>query len=119
MRKEDYQYTMTDDNDNLKRLERNIESQSDNIFRILSTIRSQLKFKHNSLQNKIYNVESQLYGMPKKEMELTRLNRMFNLNEKYYTMLIEKKTQYAISKAGFTMDNMMLQYPPTGNLYTS
>jgi tyrosine-protein kinase Etk/Wzc len=111
IKKEDLSYSMTDDNDQLKRLERNLDTQSENIFRILTTIRNQLKFKKNSLQDRIYQVESQLYGIPAKEMELSRLNRMFNLNEKYYTLLIEKKTQYAISKAGFTMDNMVLQSP--------
>lgn len=111
VKKEDYQYSMTGQNDNLKKVERNIDTQTENIFRIIASIKNQLKFRRNSLQEKILGVESKLYGVPQKEMELSRLNRMFNLNEKYYTLLIEKKTQYAISKAGFTMDNMVLQAP--------
>ena len=95
----------------MKKINKNIAAQNDNIFRIISTIKDQLKFKKGSIQDRIYQVESQLYGIPEKEMELSRLNRMFNLNEKYYTLLIEKKTQYSISKAGFTMDNMVLQAP--------
>ena len=77
----------------------------------LLSLKEQLKFKKSSLQDRIYNLESQLYGIPEQEMELSRLNRMFNLNEKYYSLLIEKKTQYSISKAGYTMDNMTLQEP--------
>ncbi|MFT4601087.1 MAG: tyrosine-protein kinase Etk/Wzc, partial [Arenicella sp.] len=111
VKKEDLTYSVTENNDRLKKATRNIDSQIGNIFRIISTVKDQLKFKQQSIQNRIYKVESQLYGIPEKEMELSRLNRMFNLNEKYYTLLIEKKTQYAISKAGFTMDNMVLQAP--------
>mgnify|MGYP000297769221 CR=1 FL=1 len=44
-------------------------------------------------------------------MQLSRLKRKFNLNEKYYSLLIEKRTQYEISKAGYTMDNLILQEP--------
>ena len=109
--KEDLGYSVTESNDKMKKLNRNIDAQNDNIFRVISTLKDQLKFKISSLEDRIYQVESQLYGIPEKEMELSRLNRMFNLNEKYYTLLIEKKTQYAISKAGFTMDNMVLQAP--------
>jgi capsular exopolysaccharide synthesis family protein len=111
VRKEDLSYSVTPDNDILKKVESNIASQSDNIFRILKSIKNQLKFKRNSIQQKIFEIEGKLYGIPEKEMELSRLNRMFNLNEKYYTLLIEKKTEYAISKAGYTMDNMILKAP--------
>jgi len=111
IRKEDLSYSVTPDNDILKKVERNITSQSENIYRILMSIKNQLKFKRNSIQRKIFEIEGDLYGIPEKEMELSRLNRMFNLNEKYYTLLIEKKTEYAISKAGYTMDNMILKAP--------
>ena len=49
--------------------------------------------------------ELQVYGIvgiPEKEMELSRLERLFLLNEKYYVLLLEKKAQYSISKEGFT-----------------
>ncbi|MBD3638504.1 MAG: polysaccharide biosynthesis tyrosine autokinase [Crocinitomicaceae bacterium] len=109
--KEDLSYKIQPEHPDLKKAESRVDKQVKNILRILNTIRSQLNFKRKSLEKRIYKVESELYGVPAKEMELSRLNRMFNLNEKYYTLLIEKKTQYSISKAGFTMDNMVLQAP--------
>ena len=109
--KEDLAYEITDDHSSLQKIERRIKNQTENIHRTLETINEQLKFKKNTIQEQIAVVKGKLYGIPAKEMELSRLNRMFNLNEKYYTLLIEKKTQYAISKAGFTMDNMVLQAP--------
>ncbi|MEX1003149.1 MAG: polysaccharide biosynthesis tyrosine autokinase [Crocinitomicaceae bacterium] len=109
--KEDLSYSVTSDNETLKRVERSILAQTENVNRIIASVKNQLKFRRNNIQNRITKIQNELYGIPEKEMELSRLNRMFNLNEKYYSLLIEKKTQYAISKAGFTMDNMVLQAP--------
>jgi len=113
---EDLTYSVTGENDRLVKARKNVEAQVKNIQRILTTIESQLTFKRQIVQSKITQVTGELYGIPEKEMELSKLNRRFNLNEKYYTLLIEKKTQYAISKAGFTMDNMVLQSPTTAVL---
>lgn len=109
--REDASYSMTETSDQMKKINRSIESQNQNILRIIGTIKDQLGYKRNNLQTKISSLETQLYDMPGKEMELSHLSRLRDLNEKYYTLLIEKKTQYAISKAGFTMDNMVLQAP--------
>ena len=114
--KEDMSYDVTSQHEFIKKLNRKIDSKSDNIKRSISSLKEQLKFKKNNLQDRIYTLESTLYGIPEKEMELSRLNRMFSLNEKYYSLLIEKKTQYSISKAGYTTDNMVLQAPSSATL---
>lgn len=111
VQKEDASYIITESTDQYKKIVRNIDTQNKNIYRIIESLTSQLSYKRKNLQDKLMGLEAQLYDVPATEMELSRLNRMFNLNEKYYTLLIEKKTQYAISKAGFTMDNMVLQAP--------
>jgi capsular polysaccharide biosynthesis protein len=35
--------------------------------------------------------------------------RLFSISEKYYTMLLEKKTEFSISKAGFVSQNVVLE----------
>ena len=35
--------------------------------------------------------------------------RLFSISEKYYTMLLEKKTEFSISKAGFVSQNVILE----------
>lgn len=114
--REDASYNVTADNDIIKKINRKIEAKTDNILRSITTVKDQLRFKRNNLQERLYSLEGELYGVPQKEMELSRLNRMFNLNEKYYSLLIEKKTQYSISKAGYTIDNMVLQAPSSAGL---
>lgn len=114
--REDISYKVTGDNDIIKKLNRKIEAKTENIKRSISSVKEQLRLRKGSLQDRIYKLESELYGVPQTEMELSRLNRMFNLNEKYYSLLIEKKTQYSISKAGYTTDNMVLQAPTSGGM---
>lgn len=116
IQKEDASYSVTDKNDRIKTLNRAIDSKRTSLFRTISSIRDRLNFQRNVLQDRVNNLEAQLYGIPAKELELSRLNRVFDLNEKYHTLLIEKKTQYAISKAGYTMDNLVLQGPSEARL---
>lgn len=111
VKREDATYGMTEENDALKKLNINIDIQIETINRTVSSIKKQVKTKRDGIQDKILELESKLYGVPEKEMELSRLKRKFNLNEKYYSLLIEKRTQYEISKAGYTMDNLILQQP--------
>jgi len=114
--REDISYAMTNQNDNIKKLDINIDIQIQTINRTIKSIKKQIKNKIDALRRKISELESQLYGVPAKEMELSRLKRKFNLNEKYYSLLIEKRTQYEISKAGFTMDNIILSQPSNSQL---
>ena len=111
VKQEDASYGMTEENDALKKINTNVDIQIETINRTIQSIIRQVKGKRDNIQKKINELESKLYGVPAKEMELSRLKRKFNLNEKYYTLLIEKRTQYEISKAGYTMDNLILQQP--------
>src|SRR5688572_5060429 len=46
---------------------------------------------------------------PEDEVEFSRLNRLYSISEKYYTMLLEKKTEFAISRAGYVSKNIILE----------
>ena len=46
---------------------------------------------------------------PDEDMEHARLMRLFSISEKYYTMLLERKTEFSISKAGFVSQNVILE----------
>ena len=111
VKKEDATYMMTEKSDQYKKIIQSVESQNKNIINTVSKLSDQLNYKRKNLQAKILSLHSQLYDVPAVEMELSGLNQMLMINEKYYTLLIESKTQYEISKAGYTMDNMVLQAP--------
>jgi len=114
--KEDASYKLSSENETLKKLETSIDNQIETIERTLVSIKSQVKSRKEGISQKINILESQLYGVPEKEMKLASLNRNFDLNEKYYSLLIEKRTQYEISKAGYKIDNLVLYEPSVARL---
>ncbi|MGV6861492.1 MAG: polysaccharide biosynthesis tyrosine autokinase [Putridiphycobacter sp.] len=116
VRKEDASYGMTEENAEIKKINTNIDIQIQTINRTIESVKKQVKSKRDGIQNKISELEAKLYGVPEKEMALSRLKRKFTLNEKYYSLLIEKRTQYEISKAGYTMDNLILEAPTVPQL---
>ena len=63
------------------------------------------------LQGKIGEYEGEYMKLPATRMELNRLKSMQDLNEKYYSILTEKKAQYAISNAGYAPSSRILSPP--------
>ncbi|MDX1349936.1 MAG: polysaccharide biosynthesis tyrosine autokinase [Putridiphycobacter sp.] len=109
--KEDASYQFTDENEILRNLNTNIDAQVETIIQTLKSVKLQVSSRKEGLKKRLQILEGQLYGVPAKEMELAGLRRKFNLNEKYYSLLIEKRTEYQISKAGYIVDNNVLQSP--------
>jgi capsular exopolysaccharide synthesis family protein len=67
--------------------------------------KEELKSQLNEIGSTIGGVAS----LPENALEYARLQRSFSINERYYMLLIEKKTEYSISKAGFVSENVVLQ----------
>src|SRR5690606_21540009 len=74
-----------------------------------------LNIRKEFLESKIEEYEANFGTLPKKELEYARLKRLFDINEKYYTLLLEKKTQYRISQAGYVPENRVLEQVISSN----
>ncbi len=97
---------------------------------VLEALTAAKEFMNNEmsqLDEKINELESSFNGMPSKDTQLNRLKRFYDLNEKFYLSLIEKKTDFGIAKAGTVPDFQVLQpanlptiaiSPQKGNIYT-
>jgi len=59
----------------------------------------QLTQRKNSLKGLIFKYTKSLETLPKQERDLTRLSRHFNVNEKVYSFLLEKRAETAILKS--------------------
>lgn len=62
-------------------------------------------------QKHIQEFEDAFSTLPSKETEFTKLKRFYNLYEKFYLMLIDKKAEYGISKAGTVPEFLILASP--------
>ena len=63
------------------------------------------------INNKILEEENTFYKLPSKETELTRLKRFYSLYEKFYLMLIDRKAEYGMTKAGAVAEFIVLAQP--------
>ncbi len=56
--------------------------------------------KLKKLNEKSRALEAQLASLPERRTEYNRLKRYYDLNEKFYLLLMDKKAEYGISEAG-------------------
>jgi tyrosine-protein kinase Etk/Wzc len=113
--KEDLLYKVTPENDMIQKIESRIQSRIQNINKIISVLKDRLKEKLKVVGTEISKLENQYYELPEKEMELSRLKNIQNLNEKYYTLLTEKQVLYSISNAGYASSNKVLNSASISN----
>jgi tyrosine-protein kinase Etk/Wzc len=116
LQKEELLFQVTPKNSGSKSIEYSIEIQKNIIIESISSLRNKLKDRKVYLNEKLNKYDSQINSLPTKELEFARLQRLFNINEKYYTLLLEKKTEYRISKEGFVPETRILEeaYIPGG-----
>lgn len=114
-KKEDLLFEITEENAVIKDINVKINSKIISIKKSVSTILERLNQNQKLLQSKLGGFESEYFSLPDKKMEYNRLKSLQDLNEKYYTLLAEKKVLYSISKAGFSSNNRVLTQPEISN----
>lgn len=67
-------------------------------------------------REKLANIKSQMSasdikfgGLPQKQAEFGRLTRVYGINDKFFGMLLEKKAEFSITRAGFVPKNVILE----------
>ncbi len=109
LRKEKVLYEVTPDNETIKALNYQIDIQKNLLSNSIVELRQSLLNKRENLARKIREIESKFYNIPEKELEYAHLNRLYSSDEKFFTLLLEKKTEYQISEAGFVPQNVILE----------
>jgi tyrosine-protein kinase Etk/Wzc len=126
--KEDLLFNATEENSKVKLISQKIEAKIQLIRRSVSAIHARLISDARALSTEISAFQGELFLLPEKRMEYGRLKNIQELNEKYVSLLTEKKVVYSISDAGFAASNRILSKPkitgipvePNGNfIYVS
>jgi tyrosine-protein kinase Etk/Wzc len=107
-RKEELLTNVTENNSELKNLNLRIQSKIQSIRRSVEVIQERIRAQISIINKKIGGIEGEYLKLPQKKMEYNRLKSLQDLNEKYYTLLTEKKVMYSISNAGYTSSNRIL-----------
>jgi capsular exopolysaccharide synthesis family protein len=107
--REELLFDVTGENAFTQSLDYRIDIQKRLIAESISSLATKLQSRRKIMETKEKEIERTFIGMPAKELEFARYQRLFDINEKYYTILLEKKIEYRISKAGFVTDNRVLE----------
>lgn len=105
-------YQVTDQSNQIKTIDYQIEIQKKLLTESISTLRSNIQNRKKDLQKKINGMEGSIFGNNKTKIntiELSRLQRVYNINEKFYWQLIDKKAEFSISKAGYVSQITLLE----------
>ena len=92
----------------VEKLSKTISSLRRSIKASLKANLRQLNQRKKSFKNLIFKYTKSLETLPKQERELTRLSRHFNVNEKVYSFLLEKRAETAILKSSTISNGRIL-----------
>ena len=109
MQKETYYFDATKSSPQVKALDYKIDIQKKLLLESLSNVSTAVSNKKKGLIQKAQSIESTFANAPSKEVEFARLLRYFSINEKFYTLLMEKRTEFSILKASFVPQNVILE----------
>ncbi len=108
--KEELLNDITPDNLKIKIIEKQIENQKQLLKDFISTTIIRLQNRKNDYGKKITEYEKKLFGDKSfNELEYSKLERLYMINEGFYHKLIEKKAEYLISQAGYVSQNTILE----------
>ncbi|WP_300977000.1 Wzz/FepE/Etk N-terminal domain-containing protein [Flavobacterium sp.] len=97
--KKDLLLTYTPNHEKVKIIDAKLKDLTDYQIESVKNTEKNLQIKYDKLTNDIAESEKVFIGLPEKEKELTILNRKFNLYEKNYTFLNEKRIDAEIAQS--------------------
>lgn len=108
---------VTSNNLKIKTVEKQLENQKKLLKEFLGATISRLSSQKDDYKHKIEEYEKNLFTESTfKEVEYSKLQRLYTINEGFYHKLIEKKAEYMISQAGFVSQNEILEKSTSSNI---
>ncbi len=108
-KKESLAYSVTSESSEYKNNQQKIQQRVAGILQSISMVKERLAQKTLILKKKLNESTSTYLNLPEQSMELSRLASIKDLNEKYFILLMDKRSSYAISTAGYASKNVILQ----------
>jgi len=111
VKREDELYSKTPNNISIVQLDNQIDFQKNIVIESIKAIKAGFTTKKIQIQNKLEEFEYDVRnsGLKFDRIEMTRLMKLNEINQEYFTKLISLKSQLAIDNAGITSENTVLQ----------
>ncbi len=85
-----------------------IENVKEAINEVVSTMRASLKIEKADLERRYEEVETEIKGLPEKELQMVAIERNYRIDDNYYTFFLQKRAEAEIQKASNTPDNSIM-----------
>ncbi|HOS47144.1 MAG TPA: polysaccharide biosynthesis tyrosine autokinase [Bacteroidia bacterium] len=99
----------TDNAEITKALDVRIKTQKDVLRETITNEGNTLRNQKKQIENLLKESDSKFGLIPAQQAEYGRLVRLFNINEKFYSLLLEKKAEFSITRAGYVPKHIVLQ----------
>lgn len=111
LKKEKLLYSVTKNSGQIEEINYQIEIQKKLLTECITTIKTNLAARKVTINKYLDEYKNTAFSSEEKynALELSRLQRMYTINEQFYNKLIEKKAEYQISKAGYVSEIVILE----------
>lgn len=108
-KREDLAFSMTQESNAYKNISNKIQQRVSTVRQSITALKERIQSKIIVLKQKLRELDSEILEIPEKRMELSRLKNIQELDEKYFLLLMDKRSEYSISNAGFASKNIVLK----------
>lgn len=111
-KKEEALYSKTINNTAISKIEFQINIQKNLLFEAIKVHKANLKQKQADVEKRIAEYQKEIDGFNSgyDRLEFIKLNKLNEINAKYYNRLVEIKSELTIAVAGITPENAVLEY---------
>lgn len=92
----------------IQSLNHQIQLQKKLIYETIASKEQMLERSRDEVMGKIRELENFFSNVPEREIEYARLQRVYTIDEKFFNLLLEKKTEFSIAEAGFVPQHLIL-----------
>jgi capsular exopolysaccharide synthesis family protein len=114
-KREDLSFSLTSESPEFKKAGKRIDQRISTIRQSIGAIKERLNARIAILNQQLRQFDAEVFQIPEKKMELSRLKNIQDLNEKYFMLLMDKRSVYSISNAGYASKNIVLKSSESNN----
>lgn len=108
LKRQNLLYEVTSDSEIAKSLDYQIDVQKNILIGSITTLTNKLEKRRKEIIKKANEIEAKYLSVPQKALDYARLQRVLSIDEKFLALLMNKRTEYSISEAGFVSQHTVL-----------
>ncbi|MDR2009615.1 MAG: polysaccharide biosynthesis tyrosine autokinase [Bacteroidales bacterium] len=105
-----YLFDITENSNKIKIIDEQINTKKKTIIDFISSAKVRMEAEKSEYWSRLKDLESEIYDINSyDEMEYARLNRLYSINQNFYSQLMKTKAETMVSQAGYITNNIILE----------